>query len=154
MISDAFAQYQKSVSDYGYEQYHNGDSYDLEALRQVLPNEAEQVIDQMELNSSPSWIDVEVLDTIGTDRCLKIIKTWAMKDRGFVQWQCNAVLHCDHAQENRLSYWGSTMRLHPQLNKLVVGHSCANAGQTTRTNLRTVRERILLPDRGILALLN
>lgn len=77
MTSDAFAKYKNSVRNYGYEQYHDGASYDLEALRQVLPNEAEQVIDQMELSESPNWIEVEVLDTIGTDRCLKILTSWS-----------------------------------------------------------------------------
>ncbi len=93
MTGNAFQKFQKSIRDYGWYQYREGEGYDLEALRQITPVESEQVIDQMKAVASPDWVAVEVLETIGTDRCLKILKKWTMT-QGVVCRMCSlSALH-------------------------------------------------------------
>ena len=93
MTSDAFAKFQKSIRDYGWYQYREGDGYDLEALRNITPSEAEQVIDQMEASTSPDWVAVEVLETIGTERCIKTLEKWTRTQGVICRMSSLSALH-------------------------------------------------------------
>jgi hypothetical protein len=76
MPSAALIRFQKSVADHGWHQYREGEGYDLDAVRQVTPAEADGIIDQMLAAANPGWVEVEVLDAIGTERSLGVLRGW------------------------------------------------------------------------------
>jgi hypothetical protein len=53
-----------------YEKWHDGLPYDIDALTQVTPEEAEQLVDELVAKSSLDWRDVEALRMLGTPKAL------------------------------------------------------------------------------------
>jgi hypothetical protein len=58
----------------GYEQWHDGIGYDLEALAQVTGDERRQVEALLISRTDPDWRDIEALDQLGTPEALAYIE--------------------------------------------------------------------------------
>jgi hypothetical protein len=93
MPSTALATFLRSVNEYGWYQYREGEGYDLAALRQVPDEERARVIELMEAVADPDWIHVEVLDLIGTARCLEILRRWTELGRVVCRMCSLSALH-------------------------------------------------------------
>jgi len=71
--SEAFETFRKSMS-IGYEEWHDGIGYDLNALAEMDENELSRAEDLVVARNISDWRDVEALDRIGSDRALGEVK--------------------------------------------------------------------------------
>ncbi len=73
MASPDFLRFHKSMH-IGYEQWHDGIGYDLEALRQLAADERQLAEDILVSRKAADWRDIEALDCLGSPRALKEIE--------------------------------------------------------------------------------
>lgn len=72
MASNALDRFLKSM-DIGYEQWHDGIGYDLEALDQLSDSEKKFAEGRLIPRASNDWRDLEALDRLGTPAAIKAI---------------------------------------------------------------------------------
>ena len=72
MKSKALQQFEKSM-DIGYEQWHDGIGYDLDAIVQLTDNEIKIVEGLLIPRAGNDWRDLEALDRIGTPAAIQAI---------------------------------------------------------------------------------
>ena len=58
----------------GYEEWHEGTPYDLDALAELEPAELREVEEQLVARGAVDWRDVQALDALGTERALKTLE--------------------------------------------------------------------------------
>jgi len=63
--SEAFQRFQKSMN-IGYEQWHDGIGYDLDAFRQMTPEERDRIAAGLKSKGALDWRDMEVLKVHGS----------------------------------------------------------------------------------------
>jgi hypothetical protein len=70
------AEYQRFISSMNidYYKWHDGIGYDLDALRQLSPQELLSVENRLIKRNNKDWRDVEALDVIGSERAINTIK--------------------------------------------------------------------------------
>jgi hypothetical protein len=87
MDSGAFNRFQKSMN-IGYEQWHDGVGYDLEAIDQLTESEKKVVEGKLVPRAGNDWRDIEALDRLGTPAAIQAILR--VRQTGDVQIQLTA----------------------------------------------------------------
>ena len=73
MESPDFARFRQSM-DIGYEQWHDGIGYDLEALARLADDERQLAFDILVARRSADWRDIEALDCLGSPEAIKQVE--------------------------------------------------------------------------------
>lgn len=87
MVSEELRKFEKSM-DIGYEQWHDGIGYDLEALDQLTDSEKKNVEGILIPRAGNDWRDLEALDRLGTPAAIQAILR--VRQTGEVQIQLTA----------------------------------------------------------------
>jgi hypothetical protein len=90
MFSSAFQRFEKSM-EIGYEQWHDGTGYDLEAIDQFTLGEKQRAEKRLIPRAGNDWRDLEALDRLGTPTAIQAILETRLK--GEVQIRLTAHLY-------------------------------------------------------------